>query len=41
MVSLVDGDNYTFFEVKALSADCQVSQAFTSPMYVTVKQARD
>jgi hypothetical protein len=41
MVSLVDGDNYTFFEVRALSADGQVSQAFTSPMYVTVKQARD
>ncbi len=34
--TLADGDNYTFFEVEALSADGQVSQAFTSPMYVTV-----
>jgi hypothetical protein len=39
--TLVDGDNYTFFEVRALSADGQLSQAFTSPMYVTVRQARD
>ena len=39
--TLVEGDNYTFFEVRALSVDGQVSQAFTSPMYVTVSQARD
>jgi hypothetical protein len=41
MFSLVDGDNYTFFEVRALNSDGQMSQAFTSPMYITVKQARD
>lgn len=37
---LADGNNYTFFEVRALSADGQVSQAFTSPMYVTVGKAK-
>jgi hypothetical protein len=30
------GENYAFFEVRAMAANGQVSQAVTSPMYVTV-----
>lgn len=40
-IKLDEGNNYTFFEVRALSADGQLSQAITSPMYVSVSRAQD
>ena len=40
-VNLPDDDNYAFFEVKALAADGQVSQAITSPMYVVVRGGKE
>lgn len=36
-VDLPRHDNYTFFEVRATAANGDVSQAITSPMYVTVE----